>query len=101
MALTGNTDINSFVIDKFKKQFGENGSFRLISPDEKNDNENNPVEGLFSHSDDFAKLNDIVRQFPQIHEIKLNSIEHYQELIDFISKDKDIVPIFTKIKKVF
>jgi Trk K+ transport system NAD-binding subunit len=99
MALTGNTDINSYVIDKFKKQFGENGSFRLISPDEKNDNENNPVEGLFSHSDDFAKLNDIVRQFPQIHEIMLNSNEHYQELIEFINQDKDIVPIFTKNKE--
>ena len=99
MALTGNADINSYVIDKFKKQFGENGSFRLISPDEKNDNENNPVEGLFSHSDDFAKLNDIVRQFPQIHEIKLNSKEHYQELLELIIQDKDIVPIFIKNKE--
>ena len=98
MALTGNTDINSYVIDKFKKQFGENGSFRLISPEEKIDTENNPIEGLFSHTVDFAKLNDIIRKFPQIHEIELNSKEHYEELIKITENDINIVPIFSKNK---
>jgi len=98
MALTGNIDINNYVIDRFKKQFGENGSFRLITPEEKNDTENNPAEGLFSHTDDFTKLNEIVRKFPQIHEINLNSKEHYSQLIEVTEQDKDIVPIFTKNK---
>jgi len=98
MALTGNKDINSYVIDKFKKQFGENGSFRLISPEEKNDTENNPVEGLFSHTDDYTKLNDIIRNFPAIHEIKLDSKEHYDSLIEIIKNDKNMAPIFIKDK---
>jgi NhaP-type Na+/H+ or K+/H+ antiporter len=98
MALTGNIDINNYVIDRFKKQFGENGSFRLITSEEKNDTENNPVEGLFSHIDDFTKLNDIVRKFPQIHEIKIKSKEHYQNLIDMINNDKDVAPLFIKNK---
>jgi len=98
MALTGNKDINSYVIDKFKKQFGENGSFRLISIEERNDNENNPAEGLFSHTDDFTKLNNIVREFPKIHEIKLKSKEHYEELIEMTNNDKDVAPIFIKDK---
>ena len=96
MALTGNKDINSYVIDKFRKQFGENGSFRLISTEEKNDSENNPIEGLFSHTDDYNKLNDIVKTFPIIHEVKLDSKEHYDSLIEITKSDKDIVPIFTK-----
>jgi len=99
MALTGNTDINNYVIDKFKTQFGENGSFRLISPEESSDDKNNPTEGLFSHTDDFTKLSDIVRNFPQIHEIKLDSKEHYDELIERTKQDKDIVPIFLKNKE--
>ena len=98
MALTGNKDINSYVIDKFRKQFGENGSFRLISTEEKNDSENNPIEGLFSHTDDYNKLNDVVKQFPTIHEMILDSKEHYDSLIDLTNNDEDIVPIFMKNK---
>ncbi len=98
MALTGNADINSYVIDKFRNQFGENGSFRLISPEEKGDVANNPVEGLFSHNDDYTKLNDIVRNFPAIQEIKLDSKEHYDSLIEITKNEKDIAPIFIKNK---
>ena len=98
MALTGNKDINNFVIEKFKKKFGENGSFRLISTEEKNNNDNNPTEGLFSHTDDYRKLNEVVSTFPEIHEIKLDSKEHYENLIEITNNDKDMVPIFIKHK---
>jgi NhaP-type Na+/H+ or K+/H+ antiporter len=98
MALTGNNDINGYVIDKFRKQFGENGSLRLISSEEKNDGENNPIEGLFSHTDDYNKLNDIIKSFPTIYEVKLDSKEHYNSLIEITKNDNDIVPIFIKQK---
>ena len=98
LSLTGNSAINQYAIDKFKKQFGENGSFRLISPDEMNDPENNPEEGLFSHTDDFVKLTQVTRKFPEIHEIKLKSKEHYDSLIEITKTDEDIVPIFIKQK---
>tara|TARA_R110002073_G_scaffold57778_4_gene146635 strand:+ start:32257 stop:34092 length:1836 start_codon:yes stop_codon:yes gene_type:complete len=96
MALTGNNDINNYVIDKFKNQFGENGSFRLITSAEKIDESNNPIEGLFSHTDDYTKLSDIVKRFPLIHEIDLKSKEHYQSLIELTYTDMDIVPVFMK-----
>ncbi len=98
MALTGNKDINSYVIEKFRKQFGENGSFRLISTEEKKDDENNPIEGLFSHTDDYTKLNDIVRKYPEIRELKIDSREHYERLIEITNNDKDTVAIFIKDK---
>ncbi|SNY94962.1 cation:proton antiporter [Flagellimonas pacifica] len=96
MALTGNSDINKFAIDKFKNQFGENGAFRLVNSEEMNDPENNPVEGLFSHKDDFIKLMDAVRKYPAIHEIDLRDKKHYDSLIDITLKDNDIIPVFTK-----
>lgn len=96
MALTENTDINKYAIDKFKKQFGENGSFRLINADEMNDPENNPREGLFSHTDDFMKLIDAIRKYPAINEIDLNDKSHYDALIEITKVDDDIVPIFLK-----
>ena len=97
MALTGNADINRFAINKFKNQFGENGSFRLVDSDEMNDPENNPKDGLFSHTDDFIKLAETARRFPAINEIEIKNAEHYNSLIELTTKDEDIVPIFLKM----
>ena len=96
MALTGNSDINKYAVNKFGKQFGENGSFRLIDADEMNDPENNPKEGLFSHTDDFIKLTETARKFPIIHEIELKDKEQYEGLIEITKADENIVPIFLK-----
>jgi len=96
MALTGSPDINKYAIDKFKEQFGENGSFRLVTKKEMNDPNNNPKEGLFSHTDDFIHLKAITEKYPTIHEAKLTSKEHYNELIEVTIRDKDIIPLFLK-----
>ncbi len=96
MALTGSPDINKYAIDKFKNQFGENGSFRLVTKKEMNDPTNNPKEGLFSHTDDFSHLKSIAEKFPVIHEAKIDSKEHYHELIEITIQDKDIIPLFLK-----
>tara|TARA_R110002074_G_scaffold375113_3_gene551670 strand:- start:8877 stop:10742 length:1866 start_codon:yes stop_codon:yes gene_type:complete len=96
MALTGNSDINKYAIDKFQDIFGENGSFRLVDADEMGDPENNPKEGLFSHTDDFIKLTEAARKYPSIHEIELHDTEHYEGLIEITKADADIVPLFLK-----
>ena len=96
MALTGNSDINKFAIDTFQKQFGENGAFRLVNSDEMNDPENNPEEGLFSHTDDFITLTEAARNYPSIHEIDVKDQEHYEGLIEITKADKNIIPIFLK-----
>jgi len=96
MALTGSAEINEYVIERFKGQFGENGSFRLVSADEMNDPENNPEEGLFSHTDDFIKLMEAIRSYPAVHEIELKDGKHYKQLIDITNEDDEIIPIFIK-----
>ena len=101
LCLTGNANINKFAINKFKDQFGENGSFRLITPEEMNDSENNPKEGLFSHTDDFVKLTEVARKYPKINEIELDSKAHYDSLIELTKENPDIVPLFIKLKSGF
>lgn len=96
MAITGNSDINKTAIKKFTKQFGEKGSFRVISSNEMNDPEQNPTEGLFSHTDDYIKLTEVARKYPSIHEIVLNSRSHYEGLIEISKTDPDIIPLFVK-----
>jgi len=96
MALTGNSDINKYAIEKFKKQFGENGSFRLVHADEMHNPESSPKEGLFCHTDDFIKLMETAREYPSIQEIDLKDQAHYDNLIAITKADKHIVPIFLK-----
>ena len=96
MAMTGNSDINSYTINRFGKIFGEHGSFRLVSAEEMNDDKNNPVEGLFSHTDDYIRLTEVARNYPAIHEIDIHDKEHYDSLIDMANKDKNVIPLFIK-----
>ncbi|WP_149273620.1 cation:proton antiporter [Pareuzebyella sediminis] len=96
MALTGNSDINEYAVERFGKEFGENGSFRLVNSDEMNDPENNPREGLFSHTDDFIKLTETARKYPAVHEIELKDNTHYEGLIEITKAEDHIIPIFLK-----
>ncbi len=96
MAMTPNSDINAYTIERFGKDFGEHGSFRLITRDEMNSNNNTPKEGLFSHQDDFIRLTEVTRQYPAIHEMEIEDSEHYKMLIDTANADKNIIPLFIK-----
>jgi len=96
MALTGSSDINEYAIDKFKEQFGENGAFRLVTSEEMSDPGNNPKEGLFSHTDDFALLTRTAQKYPKIHEIAIKNIAHYTKLIEITINDKDCIPLFLR-----
>ncbi len=96
MAMTSNSEINQNAITKFKKHFGEKGSFRVVSQDEMLDPEKNPSEGLFSPTDDYIKLTNLARKYSEVHEIDLNSREHYDGLIEITKTDPDIIPIFVK-----
>ncbi|MCK5815690.1 MAG: sodium:proton antiporter [Flavobacteriaceae bacterium] len=96
MALTGNNEINSYVIQKFSNRFGENGTFRLVTENEKNDANNNPKLGLFSHTDDFISLTETARNYPTIYEISINDKKHYRDLIEITNNNKDCIPLFLK-----
>lgn len=96
MALTGNPDINKYAINKFSKQFGENGAYRLVTTKEMLDDTNNPKEGLFSHKDDYSTLLELTREYPSIQEVDLEDKAHYDELIKISNNDPDIIPLFVK-----
>ena len=96
MALTGSSDINRDAINKFGKQFGENGSFRLVSKEEMRDENNNPKEGLFSHTDDYESLTNVSKKYPSVQEVLIENKEHYQSILELTKSDKDIIPIFLK-----
>jgi len=96
IALTGNSDINKFAINKFSKQFGENGAFRLVAKEDMLDSQSTSVEDLFSQTDDFNTLTEITHKFPAIHELTLKDSNHYFDIIELANNDKEIIPLFIK-----
>lgn len=96
IALTGNSDINQFAINRFGKEFGQNGVFRLISADELSDPNYVPKEHIFMQTDDFISLTETTRKHPAIHEIEIQDREHFESLIGLSGKDDDIIPLFLK-----
>jgi len=96
MALTGSSDINKYATNKFRDQFGENGTYRLVTEEEMLDPTNNPREGLFSHTDDFVLLTKTAKKYPTIYEIEIIDKTHYEAIIEKIIIDKNTIPIFLK-----
>ncbi|MEO6347025.1 MAG: sodium:proton antiporter [Aquaticitalea sp.] len=96
IALTGNADINQFAINKFKKEFGENGTFRLITAEELNDPNYTPKPHIFIRTDDFISMAETTRRYPAIHEINLRDKEHFENLIAISENEADTIPIFLK-----
>lgn len=96
IAMTANPDINQYAIEKFKAQFGENGSFRIIDGDELNDPDIGEKPGIFSHTDDFVRMMDAARKNASIHEIDLRSASHFRKVYRQAKNKEDIVPLFLK-----
>ncbi len=96
LALTGSNTINEYALSKLKSSFGEEGAFRLISGEEMRDPNNNPEEGLFSQTDDFINISEVVRDYPIINEVIIKSNEHYQKIMEAAKVEIKAIPVFVK-----
>ncbi len=94
IALTGNTDINKYAVDKLKKQFGENGAYRIANQEEINNSTD--TIGLFSYTNDYLSLLELARKLPNIHEIDIKTENEYHEIIEYTNNETDIIPLFLK-----
>ncbi|WP_335966723.1 cation:proton antiporter [Galbibacter sp. PAP.153] len=95
MALTASEEVNKHAIERFKNQLGENGAFRLITPEEmKSDTIDSEL--LFSKKDDYINLSEVARDYPKINEIPIASKEQFIKEIEKLNNEKDAIPIFIK-----
>jgi len=96
MALTGNSEINKYAIDKYGHQFGENGSFRLIGSKEKGDGISKKEDILFSIKDDFSTLLNIAKSYPTVNEVDILNQANYTELLAQLLNTPYAAPLFIK-----
>ncbi len=101
LALTGGGAVNEYAIEKFAPIFGERGAFRIISTDEMKEGGQMPSEKLFTHKDDFINLSEVVRDFPLVNEITVNSQKHYDSLLKEINDETQTIPMFLKDNEGF
>ncbi|WKD86775.1 K(+)/H(+) antiporter NhaP2 [Polaribacter huanghezhanensis] len=96
MSLTGSSVVNEYALSKYKKHFGEQGAFRLISSDEMKNPDGTPEIGLFSHTDDFINLSEVVRENPKVNEVEILSNEDYITKIGKLNAEIASIPVFVK-----
>ena len=103
LAMTSNAGVNDFTCEKYTDEFGEMGTYRLLTADEikSSDSSKLPAKGLFSSSSDYINLNEVARDYPNIHEIQLRSKEHFQKIMELLNNSRTAVPLFIKNKEGF
>ncbi len=93
-AMTSSQDVNKYVLGKFKKSFGENGTHRLIGPEELRSGETNPQ--FISQQDDYLNLNNIARDYPMMHEVKITGAMQLDQLVKSFANYEKSAPIFLR-----
>ncbi len=97
IAMTMNHEVNNYAVKRYRNVFGEMGTFRLITPDElKKDKLALPRQGIFSYTDDFLNLNEVARDYPEIHELELENKAHFAALVKRMGCASSQVPLFIK-----
>lgn len=97
VAMTSSADVNQYAVRKYQKIFGENGTFRLITPEElKKGRSEAPQQGIFSYTDDFLNLNEVARDYPLVHEENISDKEELKTLIEQAARNTDTAPLFIK-----
>lgn len=98
LALTGSAQVNEYALEKYGKTLGEQGMHRLISTDEMKSGDITNKEKLFTTKDDYINFSEVVRDFPLINEVEIQSEEHYIKVIGEINNESYAIPIFIKEK---
>ncbi len=93
-AMTSSSEVNEFVCGKFKKNIGENGTFKLISSQELKSGTRS--SRFLSQQDDYLNLNNIARDYPNMHEVTIENLGHYDHILSTLSNETYSAPFFLK-----
>lgn len=95
LAMTGNTEIDKFAINKLGPDFGEHGSFRMLCNDEMTD-DLPETKGLISRTADFTKFNEVANKYPSINEVGLKDADNLRHLLAIAEEDAERIALFLK-----
>ncbi len=83
LALTSSNDVNIFACRKLKEVITDLNVYRLITVNEiKFDALSRPTNVLFSSDSDYINFIEIVRKYPILKDLKINSAEHLSSVLE-------------------
>ncbi|PKA82958.1 sodium/proton antiporter (CPA1 family) [Ulvibacter sp. MAR_2010_11] len=96
LAMTGNDEINKHAINRFGKEFGETGIFRLMNSEEAINQTNLDSKELFLTTHNYLQLTQVANNFPSIQEFPVDSQKQFLKLINIIEGDDNAAALFLK-----
>lgn len=97
LAMTGSPSVNSYACESLGSEFGEHGTYRLLSSAEMRlPKEELPQIGLFSSRDDFINISEVARDYPTIHEYTIEDPTTLTSIMEQINAEKYAIPLFIK-----
>jgi NhaP-type Na+/H+ or K+/H+ antiporter len=96
-AMTPSTEVNNFAVRRYRKYLGENGAYRLIASSELNlDVAALPESGIITYKDDYLNLSEAVRDYPQVHELDIDSADELRRAVHELERNARSSAIFFK-----
>lgn len=96
LAMTGNDEINLQAMNRFGAQFGENGTFRLMTSEELLKNKDFNEEDVFSNTHDYIRFTEVARDYPSIQEIEVDDNSKFLKVLEIIRDNREAIPLFIK-----
>lgn len=99
LAVTPSSSVNDIACRKYKENFGENGTFRIVSQAESRGDYPIPDIATFDSKTDYINFLETARDYPFIREVELESKEQFNQLCHVVCRNT--IPIFIKRGKEF
>lgn len=96
IAMSGSDEVNKYAVNFMADIYGEKGAYRLVSSKEVLDNKTDNSKVLFTQKDDYIHLTDVLRDYPTINELEIESANDFNKKLEMVYSDEKTIPIFLK-----
>lgn len=97
IAMSGSNEVNEYAVDTMASDYGENGAYRIATTKEMQTSEVEDEKVLFTQKDDYIHLTDILRDYPAINELEVDSADDFSKKLELVYNDLKAVPVFVKV----
>jgi len=97
MAITGSLEVNKHAIRQYGPQFGKEGAYRVLSPQERNlDHDELDDDTMFSPHVDYLDFSETMRDYPKLNECIVDDAASFEAHINFIRNAESSIPVLLK-----
>lgn len=96
LAISGSDAVNQFALQKFSKDFGEHGAYKLATSKELKKATPKDKEGFFTPNDDYINLSEAYRENPEIITAKVANEKEYNNMLTVLADEEKSIPLFVE-----